>query len=242
MRSVLLAVAGLLALAAPALAAPVTPIVTPLTAPTPMPVAFGGSDLVYGHTVTAGQPIPAGTTVLAIDFDVVAGQDAELTASCPTGSGAIDQQSVPPITGGFDGPFGLAAMPVRFFNIPASGHERFYVLCLPFATSARTTTGPRRTPVRFPRAIGAAPLAKGAKLPRGAKLLVTRLTGLTDGVASMTRVACGGGRTPMLTATSTRAVGSGLLAQNIVGLRPPSGLTAGQAVTLYTICSRTRNV
>ena len=243
----LLATVGATAAAAATPAMAVTNVstqVTTLTAPQTMPILFAGTQALYGHRVDQGAPVPAGSAVVRITVEPLAGHkgDVYFTAPCPQGTGAIDfgqPSGIPGLGGGFDAPIGTGAMQFRFVP-PFTGAQGFsdvYMLCLPVVSNLVTQAKSKTAPVTFPGNGLIKGLKRGTRLRPGQVVMQNRLVGLSRGEAMITTTSCPRRFQPVLGASATTGV-KATLAGDVFTIRPTKDRTF--RATLYTVCQTIR--
>jgi hypothetical protein len=238
----LLATVGVLAAVAGAASAAtnVTTQVATLTAPQTMPILFGGTKVMYGKRVDQGDPIPAGSAVVKITVQPLAGQTgpALFTASCPDGMGAMDY-GVPAGTntpgGGFDAPLGTHEMQFRLFPpfTRATGPTDVYMLCMQAVSNLVTRAKSTIAPVTFPSSGAEQGIKRGQHLRRGQIVMKNSLVGIKQGQAMWSGTSCPKRYQPVLGASATTGV-KALLEGDVFNILPVHERTF--RATVYTVC------
>jgi hypothetical protein len=201
---------------------------------------FSGTKVMYGKRVDQGDPIPAGSAVVKITVQPLAGQTgpALFTAACPDGMGAMDY-GVPPGTntpsGGFDAPIGMHAMQFRLFPpfTRATGVTDVYMLCMQAVSNLVKRAKSKIAPVTFPGSDLEKGIKRGQPLRSGQVVMKNSLVGIKRGQAMWTNTSCPKRYQPVLGASATRGV-KVILEGDVFSVLPVHERTF--RATLYTVC------
>jgi hypothetical protein len=241
LRSLAPAAVLALAAAAPAVAAPAPAPIVYTAAENVPPALSSAAEYVFGSHYA--KQLPVGTAALVWNMTLVADQTTDLTMQCPVGMVVADLNITGPSSGSgettqlpdFTPWYGQNA-PAVSFGTHVPGPLTWAVLCIPKAT-ATTTVVSGRSPVNFAATHGAPAVKQGGKLPKGATVLKSTVTGANPGgtYVSMTKGCPGGALESPSVISSPGNGGTGAVGADVI-LYPSAKITSG-AVTVYALCA-----